>query len=567
MNYIKKIIAILTKKNKAGFLSIVFLSIFKTAIEILSLGLLIPILSILSNAEKKSQIFIYFPFVEEFNENQLLFLFLFIFIFFYLIKTIYVIFFNIYAGKYSHDLYVEISEKLLEKYLENKFIFFTHNNSANLVKNVASETNGFAIGTIGACVTIVTNTILFLSICALLIFYNYNFIFIIIVLFIICGGIINFSRKEFSKWGKVRHIESAKMVQKLNEVIGSIKEVILYNKKKFFVTQIKEPFKNFSNAAVYKDAFTSITSPLIEFIAILIFFIFLSYVIFYSKKSFAEIIVISGIFGYASIKILPNLIGIARSIQILRFNFPAVDIIYSNIIKNKKHKIINYTFVDSVNSITFKKVDFFYPKNNYPVLKNINLKINKGDKIGIIGVTGSGKTTLINLISGLLSPTKGKILVNSSKFFNSKKFKINIGYVSQSVYLSDDNIMKNIALSNEISEKNINFIKSLLKILNLNNFNNKIDINKLLGERGLKLSGGQIQRIGIARALYRNPSLLILDEATNALDDKTEDKILSYLFKKFEDKIIIFCTHKKKLLKYCNKIIEVRASKLNLIKK
>jgi ABC-type bacteriocin/lantibiotic exporter with double-glycine peptidase domain len=567
MNYIKKIIAILTQKNKASFIFIVFLSIIKTAIEIVSLGLLIPILSILSNTEKKSQIFIYFPFASEFNENHLLFLFLFIFIFFYLIKTIYVIFFNIYSGKYSHDLYVEVSEKLLEKYLEKKFIFFTHNNSANLVKNVASETNGFAIGTVGACIAIFTNTILFLAICTLLIFYNYNFIFIIIVLFIICGSIINFSRKEFSRWGKVRHIESARMVQKLNEVIGSIKEVILYNKKEFFVSQVKEPLKNFSNAAVYKDAFTSITSPLIEFIAILIFFIFLSYIIFSAQKSFAEIIVISGIFGYASIKLLPNLISIARSIQILRFNFPSVDIIYSNFIKNKKSNIINYTFVDSLNSIIFKKVEFIYPKNSYPVLKNIDLKINKGDKVGVIGETGSGKTTLINLISGLLSPTKGEILINSSSFFNSKKFKINIGYVSQFVYLSDDNIMKNIALSKEISEKNINFIKSLLKILNLNNFNNKIDINKSLGERGLKMSGGQIQRIGIARALYRKPSLLILDEATNALDDKTEDKILNYLFKQFEDKIIIFCTHKKKLLKYCNKIIEVKASKLSLVKK
>ena len=567
MSYIKKTLSILTNKNKKIFLLIIFFSIIKTFIELLSIGLLIPILTILSNSYKKNQIYINFPFFSHLNESQLLLVFVLFFIIIYLVRTIYLIFFNIFSAKYSHNLYLEISEKLLNSYLKKKFTFFIQNNSAALVEDVASETNNFAVGTIGAYTTFFSNLILFLGICALLIFYNYNFIFIIIILFFVCGLVLSLSKNKLSKLGKIRQLESYKMIQKLNEVIGSIKEIVLYSKSDFFINQVKKPLKNFSNAAVYKDAFTSITSPIVEFVVIIIFLNFFLYLIFYSQKSFNEIIVIFGIFFYGTIRLLPTLLSMARSIQLIRFNFPATDKIFNSLPKNKKYnKIINYPVINVLKNIIFKKVDFTYPQQNYPVLKNINLKVNIGDKIGIIGETGGGKTTLINLISGLLQPTKGKILINSKKIFDSNKFKINIGYVSQSVYLFDEDIISNITLSNDLSKVKMDFIDGLLKNLNLDNFKYKKHINKTLGERGIKISGGQIQRIGIARALYREPSLLILDEATNALDEKTENKILAYLFKKFKNKIIIFCTHKKKLLKYCNKIIEIKDHKINFIK-
>jgi ATP-binding cassette subfamily B protein len=568
MNFIIKISKILTNKNKKFFLLIVCLSIFKTFIELISIGSLVPILVILSNSDKKNQIFIKLPFLEEFNESQLLLTFIIFFIIIYLIKTIFLVFLNIFSSKFSHNLYKELSESLLNQYLNNKFIFFVQNNSSSLVQNIASETSNFAIGTVGACITIISNIILFFGVCILLISINYNLIYFIIILLFLFNFIVNLSKIKLNKLGQIRLFEAGRVIQRLNEVIGSIKEILLYNKKLFFINQVKIPVKNYSDAAVYKDAFTSIISPIIEFISVIIFFIFFLYLFLYSKYAFSELILIFGVFTYATIKLLPNLIVVARLIQTVRFNLPAVDMIYNNLIQNNKNTVpINNLNFNHVDNIVFKKVNFTYPQNNNLILKNINLKINKGDKIGIIGETGSGKTTLVNLIAGLLLPTKGKILINSKKNFYTTNYNVNIGYVSQSVYLFDDNIITNISLSNEKSEKNIKLINSLLEILNLNNFNNKKKIYRSLGERGLKISGGQIQRIGIARALYRRPTLLILDEATNAIDEKTENKILNYLFKEFEDKIIIFCTHKKKLLKYCNKIIEVKSQKAVFLKK
>ena len=563
-NYLTKTFKILTKKNKITFYFLSFLSVIKALIEILGIGLLIPVLTFLSNDERKDSILTYVPYLKKFDDNEILFIFIIFFLIVYLIKTLYVLFFNWYAASYAHNLFVEVGNKLLKNYLKNNLNFFLKNNSAKIIRNIAQECNGFALGVMGGGVQMISNFFLFFGICSLLIAYNYYSIFVIISLAIVCFAIFRINDQKFKKWGEIRHIESGKFIQKLNEVIGSIKEVILYDKKNFFSNQAHYHLKKFSDAAIYKDAFQSITSPIIEFIAITIFFSFLSYLIFFSPKEFSEIVIIFGIFAFASIRLLPNLIQIVRSFQSLKFNYPAINIVYNGLKNNEKDK--NKNIVSNVDNIIFEKVNFTYPEKSMATLSDINLKLNSGDRVGIVGETGSGKTTLINLISGLLSPSKGKIKINKSKEFDPAKTKLNIGYVSQFVYLSDDNIINNIALSDKISKTNKDFIKKILKILNLTEFTKK---NKRLslGERGARISGGQIQRIGIARALYRSPSLLVLDEATNALDEKTENKILNYLFNQFEKKIIIFCTHKKKLLNYCNKIIEVKDRKIKILTK
>ena len=561
MNYIQKILTILSKDNKKDFSFIIFLSIVRAFIEVIGIGMLIPMFAfITSNSDTKSKIFNYLPFLENFKDGQIILLFIFFFLFVYLIKTIFVVFLNIYNTKFGEGLYVEISEKLLKKYLAKKFIFFVEKNSANLIRNIASDTNGFAVGTVAACIGIFSNIILSAGICFLLIFYNFHSIFIIIALLIICSLVANLNKKKFSGWAKIRHRESAKMIRKLNEGFGSIKEIILYKKGDYFSDQVKKPLKNFSHSNVYKNAVTSITVPAIELATVSIIFFFFIYLKFFTQIEFSEIITLFSILSFSAIKLLPNFTGILKGFQTLKFNFPAVELIYNDLIKDKTNIISNNPYINNIRSIVFDKVNFRYPNTSLLALKNINLQINSGDKIAIVGDTGSGKTTFINLIAGLLKPSSGNILINSIKNINSKEYPLNVGYVSQSVYLSDDNILANVSLSRTISKQQKIIIKQLLKILNLDNLNYR------LGERGSKLSGGQIQRIGIARALYREPTLLILDEATNALDQKIEKKILDFIFKKFDNKTVIFCTHKKKLLKYCNKIIKVKDAQISIIK-
>ncbi len=560
---IEKILLLLTKKNKIDISFIIFLSIIKAFIEIVGIGLLIPLLGFISSEQKKNEIIEFLPILRDYTDKEVILIFIVTFLIIYLFKTIFVIFFNFYNSRHAQNLYVEIGNKLLKRYLNNNFLFFIQNNSAKLIRNIASEVNLLASGIIMNSISLLSNLILFFGVCTLLFSYNQYTVFVIFILLIVSIIVVKSNNKILMKWSEVRNIESARFIQKLNEVFGSIKEVILYNKSNFFSQQVYKSLRNFANSAQYRDIYTGISSPLIEFVGILIIFIFYSYLNFILKINLSEIFVILGVFAFASVRLLPNLIAVVRSYQSIKFNYPAIDNVYSELGKginsNQKFKKI-----EEINNINFKNVNFKYPNTSENILKNVNFSLKKRDKIGIVGETGSGKTTLINLICGLLKPTKGKIGINTISEINFDKYKLNIGYVSQSVYLLDDSIYYNISLTENALKKDRDKINKLLGILNLTKFkkNSKLSI----GERGSKISGGQIQRIGIARALFQNPSILILDEATSALDEKTENKILKFLFNNFKDSIIVFCTHKKKLLKYCNKVINVKEGKVKFLK-
>jgi ABC-type bacteriocin/lantibiotic exporter with double-glycine peptidase domain len=225
--------------------------------------------------------------------------------------------------------------------------------------------------------------------------------------------------------------------------------------------------------------------------------------------------------------------------------------------KNKNNKKIEINKNFKIQSISSKDLEFQYPNSQLSVLKNISLRIKRGEFVGIIGNSGSGKSTLIDIILGLFSPTSGEMKINdSSEFSLVDDFEKKIGYVPQDIYLMDDTIEKNIALG--VKEKNIdkNKIIKLINDLKLESIisQSKDGIKTHIGNRGIKLSGGQRQRIGIARALYKDPEILILDEATNALDIDTEKNIFETLYNLKNDRITILINHRVDMLSNCDNI-------------
>lgn len=562
-HFLKKILIILSKKEKNKiFLSLIF-SLIKSILEVVSIALLIPILSIASSQDNKYFVNNYFSIFQKLNSKEAIFFFILIFIFVYLIKTSFIIFYNRWNSRFVQNLSVDLMKKVLDTYLSKKYIFFLENNSALLIRNISSETSIFALGLIGSIISAVTNLIFIIFICTFLILYNNYSVYVIFFLALISFSIIRLSNDNFNKWASIRQNEATYFSKKLFEVLGSIKEVILYNKKSFFLEEISLHAKQFSNSAIYRDTASSFVAPIIEFIGILIFFIFFILLIFYSSMDLNEILVLFGVFAFACLRLLPTVIGFIRSFQNIKFNLPACDVVYQ-VLKDLKDSDVFLSdrglIKNQLENIEFKNVSFSYRGQTLPVLKDLTFSIKKGDRIAVVGETGSGKTTLLNLISSLISPSTGKIIINNiDKIDFYKQIRNRIGYVSQSVYLSDNTVFFNVTLRNNVTEEERKNLLFILDSLNLTTINNeKINQFNFVGERGSKLSGGQIQRIGIARALFRDPDILILDESTNALDDENEEKILNYLIKKFSKKIIIFCSHKKEILKYCNKIIEVK---------
>ena len=560
MIFFQKIFLILNNKNKLKFFLISFLGIVRALSEILGIALIIPILTLISDPNGAEKLTRYLPIFQNMESNTLILIFIIIFLFVYFIKTNFLIFFNIVTTRFAQNLFSETFEKVLKIYLKKNYSFFSKINSAKLIRNISGETNIFALGVIASMLTLFTNIFLVAGIFVLLISYNFNTLYIILAMSLISIVIVNLNNTKNTYWAKKRQFESEKVLKKLNEIFGSIKEIIIYDKRSFFLKGAKLHVDQLAKAGVYRDVSISIYAPIIEFLAILIFCLYLIFLFIYKDTNFDEIIVFIGVLVFASLRILPYMIQIVRSIQSIKFNYPAVNVI-NNILgkrsfRENKDKINNKNkllFKNEIKALDLKNVSFSYKEKSKKIINKLSYKMLPGDIIGIIGQSGSGKTTLINLISGLLKPTSGKILINKNHNIKFENIKDKIGYVSQTVYLSDESIKSNIALGNLITKKEEKYIDFLLKKLNLSELNKNLNI----GEKGSRISGGQIQRIGIARALFRNPEILILDEATSSLDQKNE-KIIEKFLKKFcSNKILIFSTHKIKLLTNCNKIIKI----------
>ena len=266
-------------------------------------------------------------------------------------------------------------------------------------------------------------------------------------------------------------------------------------------------------------------------------------------------------------RILPSLNRIINASQTLRFNLPAVDNISKEFSRSKEKKQSDLKIKNPSTNINFKKnicinnLKFKYDNFQSFSLNNLNLTVLKGDKIGIFGSSGSGKSTFIDVILGLLEPNSGAIEVDG---VNIKKdltgWRKNVAYVPQKVYLTDDTIMNNIAFGQNPSKINKDKIKDAIKISELDKFIESLPngVETIVGERGVRISGGQLQRIGIARAFYQEPKILILDESTNALDIETEDKIMQCIFNQSKVETLIVISHRRNTIKECNKIFEMK---------
>ena len=265
-----------------------------------------------------------------------------------------------------------------------------------------------------------------------------------------------------------------------------------------------------------------------------------------------------GFFVAAVLRIIPSLNRVINSIQTLKFNRASVETIYNEIISIKDNVEVEEKQINTFKKIKFENVDFSYERKK--IIRNLNFTINKGDKVGILGESGSGKSTTVDLITGQLHPEKGKIYIDNFNLVNVKKsFLKQIGYVTQKPFFLNDSVKKNIALGLNENEIDDSRIKEVLKIVELDNFifNLKYGVNTIIGQQGGKFSGGQAQRLALARALYNNPDLIILDESTSALDTDIENKIIETLFKNLDKKTIIMISHNKSTLKYCDKLIKL----------
>ena len=394
---------------------------------------------------------------------------------------------------------------------------------------------------------------------------------------IICAGLLIYViynyliKKRIKYWGDKRYYHAGILMKHASQGFGIIKVLKLMRLESIFFKKFDD--HNLKRSLMYKNYEISLGFPrvILEYFTIL-GLLTVTIIQLYLGKSLSEILLLLVVFGVAAFKLIPSFNKILICLNSIQYNLPSLELIYSILINKQRN--INFNTIEKKNidltknlffkKLEFKEVIFKYKNSNKLILNKVNFEIKPKDVFGILGESGAGKSTIIDLIIGLLKPTDGKILLDG-KDLNLVKdsWQKLIGYVPQNIYLNDESIKENISFNRETSDQEISKVINALKKARIYEFVKSLPdgLDTKVGERGVKLSGGQKQRIGIARALYGDPKILVLDEATNQLDKENEMAILDTI-NNIEDVTVIIISHNKSALVNCNKIINIKAGEL-----
>ena len=567
----------LPKKFKARLFIVVFLMIIGTLFETLGIAMVLPLMTVLSEAEKIYQYTSLVNFINYFNLNieNILIYGVFAFGFLYFVKTIFLSIQSWYILIFSFNIQAYFAEKLITNYLSSPYEFHLKKNSSTLIRNITAESDSFA-GIIVAITTLLLEIFVTVSIMSVLIYLRPGIVFIILLIVVPLGIIyVFFTKNKILKWGKDRQLYEGERLKNINQSLGGIKEIIFYQVKNKFINDFKRSNNNTITSQVKSDLIKKVSPYFIEFIVLLIFILIIIYYLTVSME-LSSLLPSLTLFAVSFFRILPSINRINNCWQGLRFSKVSADLIIKEINDTNNLIYSQKKFDHPLNTmkgdIIINNINFSYDSGKN-ILDKLSINFKYGEFIGIIGTTGNGKTTFVDILLGLLDKKTGQIKIdnlmldNLDNIENNLKWQKSLGYASQHIYLCDDTIKSNIAFG--IDEDNVSNsrINECIEIAQLTTFIDELDygIETRIGERGVRLSGGQRQRIGIARALYNDPNYLILDEATSALDYDTENKIISSLIKYKNIKTIIFISHRKSSLINCDNIYELKNGKINII--
>ena len=541
-------------------------------LETLGIGLIIPFMQALVTDGINQHLanFLNFFSIYPTSKYNLIFILIALLAFVYTFKASFLTYFSYIHVKLLSDLRISLSNRLYYIYLNKPYSFHLNNNSSKLIRNI-NEIDLVAY-VIKSLILLINETVVFLGISAFVIFYEPKGS-LIVILFLGTFGYLFFKKIQIKvkKWGKTRHIHTGFSLKYLQEGFGSIKDIKILQRSNEIIKAFTTNNKIINLCEIKQNFIDTLPRLWLEWLVVIGFILLILLMVFQGEE-LLYIVPLLGLFAAAAFRLMPSLARIMNSVQGIFYNRPAVDSIYKEFNQESFQNNINEissTKISLTKEIDLKNINFRYSDSNPFILQDINLNIKKGTTIGLIGESGIGKTTLINIILGLIQPTKGSIHVDGISISeNIKSWQSQIGYVPQNIYLADDTIKKNIAFALPEEKIDNNLVKKAVmnaKLDNLiNSLNNGLDTN--VGEFGDKISGGQRQRIAIARALYTDPKVLILDECTNSLDVKTEKQILNEVNSLKGKKTIIMITHRLLTLENCDHIYKIDKEGLKLEK-
>jgi len=543
-------IKILPVNFKIKFIKLCVLIFISFFLEMVGIGMIFPIIATISAPQKSLEVIndlnidhLIFPILKLHNLNLTEF-FLISFITIYFIRSSFLLFTVRYQINFLLKINYYLQLELFKKYISKDYSFFLLNNSSNLIRNIFGEISIFVNYVLYGILTFLSEITFLVFILILLLSINK---FITLLIFII-GLSIFFTFNILFK-NKIRLISNLRQSTEgkkqlvAQQALIYIKNVKLLQLTNFFGQAYTSVCNNLIKVNRNFQHYQQFPKNLIEIFIITIFGIIL--LIFINSIQFSEAIPVLSVFAASFFKILPSINRLLQAFNNYNFGKSSIQIVTKNFdFKNetiKKTKLLDV----KVNTIKFDNVSFKYKDNKKKILSKLDFIFKKNKLTIIYGPSGTGKSTIVDLVTGLLKPTKGKVLFNDINILNKDVFNY-IGYIPQNIDLFDDTILNNVTLF----DKNYDlkkFEKAIQKV-GLSHYvkEKKLKYNEMIGERGCKISGGQKQRLGIARAIYKDPEVMIFDEPCTGLDSRNERLIMKCIKKLSKSKIVILITHNKK---------------------
>ena len=561
MKIIFKYLSVLDRQNKKKFWILVSLITLSLILEVLSLGSLIPFFKIIISEDQNNLFYKTFETLNIQKEN-LVFLSIILLGLIFFLKTVFITFIIYFKHNFIYELSSGLSKNILINYENSPIYKNLTTNNADVQRLILIDVSMTSSGVLQLCngfseiIVVISSLIILLYLEPLIIIF---FICLSLIIFILYK---NFYKSKIIKWGEERKkydtLRRSQIVDFINTLVFSKLIKIKNNILNLYVNS------NRSTNFYYqlRERWNEIPRALLELFAIIFILILFSYFSF-QKFELESIFPVLSIFTLASLKIIISINRLLVSFNQILFCLPALNRVLIDLNRKFKKNISSIKRKKNiVKNITFDNVSFQYGKKL--LFKNLNLKFSNKDFIGIYGPSGSGKSTLLSLIMGVIHPTQGSIKINNK---NINKFNLRIGYVGQNINLIQDSVLNNIAFG--VSNKrsiNIAKINKILKELGLDGFVNSLPekLNTEILEKSSNISVGQAQRIVIARALYFEPDILVLDEPTSSLDIKNENDVIKILNIFSKKKTIFLVSHKMNNLKYCNKIISIKNNSLTI---
>ena len=562
----KAVWSLLAKAERRKSLVLGIYLVVGTVLEVMSVGALLPLIQVLIQSNLQSK----YPLIDrafpDSSDQFIVTVILIGVVCIFLFKEIFLGFSLWMQRGFIARLETRFQTELFDRYTCQPYEFHLTNNSSLLSRNILNSTN-FINNVLDPIFMLLTDGFVTIALCVALVVIEPIAMFVTICSVGAVAMVFHgFSKQRIEKWGVERQLQDGMKLQQMNETFGGMKEIVMTGRGDYFRTRFSSNIGGLSHLNRKFTTLLGIPRLYLELLSVAGLAALVLSMLALGRTS-ESLLPLLALFAGGAFRLMPAINRITFAFQSLRMGRPIVGVLQEDILRSgfsvpnvENGKPIRFDHV-----IRFEDVTYSYPNTERTVIDGVSFEIKKGSEVGIIGTTGAGKSTIVDILLGLLKPTRGKVTVDGVDIStNIRSWQDLVGYVPQTTFLIDSSIRSNIAFG--IDEQNIDDEKVVraLELAQLKEFVDELPagMNELVGERGVRLSGGQRQRIGIARALYLDPPILVFDEATSALDTETEKDVMKSLDCLRENKTIIIVTHRVSALENCDQTLVIKGGQL-----